>query len=154
MSKKILILILAGLVLLYGWEVHERSRIRNWAVVSAGAQSSYEQKSAMPVETPLSVAEIIASASSSVPMAKPVPSVSPLLNTPAPGSAVADGKMALPPSKEVVEPVGELVGSPSNAIFSRPGDPPGEYLNKPDNRLLSPPNPQNTGGPVVSNETK
>lgn len=57
-----------------------------------------------------------------------------------------DGKETLDAKKEILEPVGEMIGPASNAINLPPGVPAVELLNTP--------NPFNTHGPVVSPETR
>ena len=70
--------------------------------------------------------------------------------------AVSDGKTVLPTDgKETLPPVGELVGQRTNSVDPGHTGPPTEYLNKEtSNPLLTPPNPVNISGPVVSPETK
>jgi hypothetical protein len=69
----------------------------------------------------------------------------------------SDGKTVLPTEgKETLSPVGELTGQRGEAVAPATGGPPTEFLNKTaaGNPLLTPPNPVNVSGPVVSAETK
>jgi len=67
--------------------------------------------------------------------------------------ASTDGKETL--GKETLPPVGELVGQRLDSVNPGQAGPPVEYLNKnPANPLLTPPNPVNVSGPVVSAETR
>jgi len=69
-----------------------------------------------------------------------------------------DGKTVLPPDgKEALPPVGELVGQRSQSVDPGHAGPPTEFLNKQaasPSPLLTPPNPFNVSGPVVSAETR
>lgn len=67
-----------------------------------------------------------------------------------------DGKEVIPPDgKETLPAVGQLLpsGKPAS-VNPNNGGPPVEFLNKNKNPLLTPPNPQNVAGPVVSAETR
>ena len=102
-----------------------------------------------------------------VPAAAPVPGLPPITeytgtNSTAPdGKEVIgpDGKEVLPPDgKETLGPVGEYIPSTRPAAVNPVnGAPTIEFLNNTpnsNNPLLTPPNPQNVGGPVVSPETR
>ena len=75
-----------------------------------------------------------------------------------------DGKEVIPPDgketigKETLPPVGQLLPSGlPQSVDPANGGPATEYINKNDNNnnpLLTPPNPQNVAGPVVSAETR
>ena len=58
----------------------------------------------------------------------------------------SDGKETADAKKEILPPVGELVPPTSAVSDPATGGPPVEFLNTP--------NPQNTNGPLVSQETK
>jgi len=76
----------------------------------------------------------------------------------------SDGKEVIPPDgketvgKETLPPVGQLMPSGlPQSVDPANGGPATEYINKNDNNnnpLLTPPNPQNVAGPVVSAETR
>ena len=77
--------------------------------------------------------------------------------------AESDGKTVLPGDgketigKETLPPVGELVGQRTDSVNPGHSGPPIEYLNNTppsSNPLLTPPNPVNVSGPVVSAETR
>jgi len=71
----------------------------------------------------------------------------------------SDGKTEIPPDgketigKETLPPVGESIGSLPQEVEPGNTSAPPEYLGK-AKALLSPPNPVNVSGPVVSEETQ
>jgi hypothetical protein len=72
--------------------------------------------------------------------------------------AEADGKEVIPTDgKEILAPVGSYLPNRLDAVDPSNGSAPTEFLNKTNsnskNQLLTPPNPQNVAGPVVSAET-
>lgn len=98
--------------------------------------------------------------------APPVAAASPALAAVAEGQTAAagggsDGKTVIPPDgktvlpmdgKTALPPVGELVGQRPDSVIPGEAGPPVEYLNKNSNPLLTPPNPANVSGPLVSGE--
>jgi len=82
-------------------------------------------------------------------------------------AADSDGKTVIPDGKETVgketigkealPPVGESIGVRAEMVSLLSPSAPPEYLGKPNannNALLTPPNPVNVSGPVVSAETR
>jgi hypothetical protein len=104
------------------------------------------------LETPLAAASPAATA------APALPAIAQYTTPPLAKPVYYDDKTIIPDEKDakdksVLPPVGEFINNQPAGLNVDPGGAPAEYLGV-NNKLLSPPSPPNTSGPVVSAETK